>query len=167
MVEGDVASWTVAEHPQDTLERLSEPATQSRLGMGQVWQLRGQAYGELKRYEEALSAYAYASEALGATAELHVSQAVCCLHLEQPAAALEHCDRALVLEAGHSRAALFRGVALQRLGCYDAAYRAYGQALSPPQTQRPTAVGQQPQLKALLKRQWRKVAQFSGKAVLH
>ena len=167
MVEGEGASWVVAEPPQDALERLSKPAAQSHLGIGQVWQLRGQAYRELGRYDAALSAFAYAVEALGATAELHVSQAVCWLHLEQPAAALAHCDRALALEAGHGRAALFRGVALQQLGCYDAAYRAYDQALSPAPPQRPTTVGQQPQLKALLKRQWRKVTQFSGKAVLH
>jgi tetratricopeptide (TPR) repeat protein len=156
-----------AEHPLKALEQLSEQATQNRLGTGQVWQLRGHAYSELGRYEEALSVWAYAVEALGATAELHVSQAVCWLHLGQPAAALEHCDRALALEAGHARAALFRGVALQQLGCYDAAYRAYDQALSPDQPQQTTAVGHQPQLKALLKRQWRKVTRLPGKAVLH
>jgi hypothetical protein len=53
------------------------------------------------------------------------------------------------------------------LGCYDAAYRAYDQALSPDQPQQTTAVGHQPQLKALLKRQWRKVTRLPGKAVLH
>ena len=57
-----------------------------------------------------------------------VNQAVCLIHLNQPEAALQICDRALSLDADHPQALLFKGVALNRLNRYDEAYACYAQA---------------------------------------
>lgn len=187
MAEVKVAHLVASGQALTALRHLSDPALQTQLGMGQVWHLRGQAYGELGQYREALAAWACTVEHLGETAERHVQQAVCWLHLDQPMKALHHCDLALQLDPHHDRAALFRGVALQRLGRYDAAYGAYHQALGAAPCRRVPAplravlaqyrgkteglvhrmMARNPKLKAWLKRQGRKLLQGSGRAVLH
>jgi len=57
-----------------------------------------------------------------------VNHAVCLIHLDQPEAALEVCDRALALYPTHPQTWLFKGVALQRLNRYNDAYACYDQA---------------------------------------
>lgn len=61
-----------------------------------------------------------------------VNHAVCLIHLDQPEAALEICDRALALYPNHPQTWLFKGVALQRLNRYDDAYACYDKAAGAP-----------------------------------
>ncbi len=60
-----------------------------------------------------------------------IALAVCRLHLRQPTAALQVCNQVLALHPNHPQALLFKGVALQRLGRYRAAYHHYRQASVP------------------------------------
>ncbi len=64
-----------------------------------------------------------------AAAEAAVAEAVRLIHEEQPGNALVACDRALALVPDHPQGWLFRGVALHRLGQYQAAYACYECAL--------------------------------------
>ncbi|MEO1094143.1 MAG: hypothetical protein AAFX01_04510 [Cyanobacteria bacterium J06638_28] len=83
------------------------------------------------RYEDALQCFQQAAAELQAVAlaDNYVQQAVCLIHLERPQAALQMSDRAIALEAGHPQAWLFRAVALNRLGQFQASYKAYDRAL--------------------------------------
>jgi len=80
-------------------------------------------------YRQALQAFQRIADG-DRTLEDWVNQAVCLIHLGQPEAALEVCDRALALNGNHPQAWLFKGVALHRLNRYDEAYACYDQASS-------------------------------------
>ncbi|MEM0981800.1 MAG: hypothetical protein AAGH78_16200, partial [Cyanobacteria bacterium P01_H01_bin.58] len=83
------------------------------------------------RYEAALQCFQQAAAELPAAvlADNYVQQAVCLIHLERPQAALQMSDRAIALDASSPQAWLFRAVALNRLGQFQASYKAYDRAL--------------------------------------
>ncbi|MEM1278491.1 MAG: tetratricopeptide repeat protein [Cyanobacteria bacterium P01_H01_bin.152] len=82
---------------------------------------------ESGNYHQALQAFRQVPEGDRAIANW-INQAVCLLHLNQPAAALPICDYVLGLDADHPQAWLFKGVALYRLNRYDKAYSCYAKA---------------------------------------
>jgi tetratricopeptide (TPR) repeat protein len=105
------------------------------------WYSQGEALANLGHYGEALRHF---EEALSLDSD-HVgallSAAVCLIHLQRPQEALQRCDRILAQAPDHAQAWLFRGVALQRLGQYSAAYAAFAQA-SAESTGSPRSIGQ-------------------------
>ncbi|NER80639.1 MAG: tetratricopeptide repeat protein, partial [Leptolyngbya sp. SIO1D8] len=90
----------------------------------QSWSDQAHSLLEQGEYGAALEYFRQAVQT-APLADDYVSQAVCLIHLDRPQEALEMCDRALSLNSGHSRAWLFRGVALHRLGQFDEAYACY------------------------------------------
>jgi tetratricopeptide (TPR) repeat protein len=86
----------------------------------------GQSLMEQGHYGEALI-YLERSN-VGNCVDGAISVAVCQLHLQRPAAALQACNQALAIYPHHPQALLFKGVALHRLGQYRAAYAHYRRA---------------------------------------
>ncbi|NJN19905.1 MAG: tetratricopeptide repeat protein [Leptolyngbya sp. RL_3_1] len=86
----------------------------------------GQSLMEQGHYGEALI-YLERSN-VGNCVDGAIALAVCQLHLQRPAAALETCNQALEIYPHHPQALLFKGVALHRLGQYRAAYAYYRRA---------------------------------------
>jgi tetratricopeptide (TPR) repeat protein len=94
------------------------------------WHYQGEALANLGRYKEALQSFDRALERHPEAIATLVFQAVCWIHLQAFERALGCCDRTLAIAPHDSQAWLFRGVALQRLGQYRAAYSSYDQALN-------------------------------------
>ncbi|MBD2257129.1 tetratricopeptide repeat protein [Pseudanabaena sp. FACHB-2040] len=92
------------------------------------WYSQGEALADLGHYGEALRYFEEALAIDSTHAEGLLYTAVCLIHLQQPQAALKRCDRILAQYPDYSRAWMFRGVALQRLGRYPEAYAAFDRA---------------------------------------
>lgn len=117
----------------------------------QGWFAQGEQLANQGFYRKALAQFDQVIKLQPDHAAAWVCRAVALIHLEQYAAALESCDRALSLchsacplaAATESEAWLFRGVALQRLNRYAEAYTSYENALGDRQTAPAVEPGQQ------------------------
>lgn len=96
------------------------------------WCGRAEALACLGRSDEALHSIEQAQELAGfANTRLWVQKAGLLVLLNRPEAALNCCNRALWLSPSHAQAWLFRGVALQGLGRFQAACRSYRRVTQP------------------------------------
>lgn len=94
----------------------------------QEWYSRGEALANAGDYVRALRCFEEAAIAAPLDVEALLYQAVCLIHLEQPQSALAVAETLLSQAPTHAQGWLFRGVALQRLGRYRAAYASYDRA---------------------------------------
>jgi tetratricopeptide (TPR) repeat protein len=93
------------------------------------WYMQGEEMAARQEFEKALRCF---EEALILEPE-HVSsllyQAVCLIHLDQPQRALTITTSLLERASDNAQVHLFHGVALHRLGQYQAAYASYDRAV--------------------------------------
>jgi tetratricopeptide (TPR) repeat protein len=93
------------------------------------WYMRGEELAARQEFQKALRCF---EEALILAPE-HVSsllyQAVCLIHLNQPQKALTITTSLLERVTDNAQVHLFHGVALHRLGQYEAAYASYDRAV--------------------------------------
>lgn len=117
-------------NPQDAI------SSQARLGADAVscssfqdWYCQGEEFANGHDYGKALRCFEEAAILCPTNLDVLVYQAVCWIHLNQPAKALTVTDSILAYTPEHSQGWLFRGVALHRLGHYGEAYACYDRAL--------------------------------------
>jgi tetratricopeptide (TPR) repeat protein len=104
-----------------SLQATSSPAQDSF----QHWYDKGETLANAAAYERALRCFEEATILEPDAIAALVYQAVCLIHLEQPAQALGVADRILAIAPEHPQGWLYRGVAQHRLGRYRDAYASY------------------------------------------
>lgn len=108
---------------------LTLAAFQPSLEEAAYWYQLGEEFASTGNFAQALRCFKEAALLDNQSVQIQLYQAVCLIHLEQPEAALDLCERLLEQDATHAQAWLFRGAALHRLGRFPEAYDSYRQAL--------------------------------------